>query len=288
MTTLNLIHWFSLFAFCFAFYLAAGLAINVAYHRGLSHRAFEMKKPFERFFVLLGLPAGTPVQWVGNHRFHHRHADESNDPHSPIGDGFWFAHCGWYIGTKNPFVCFLYSVAGPLRMIFDGWNRPRTNRQFDHLAKDVSGDKFYDFVSRPIPFMLICWLEVFVYFSFVYIFWGMIGIFFLWLTLVVIYNLGDAIDSVAHLYGARPFAAAHFARNNKFLGIFALGEGWHANHHVFPSSAKHGLFPDQFDFAWEIIRFFERLKIVKNVRIPTIEQIDSKLISQLTGEQQNA
>lgn len=288
MTITDFIYWFSLCVYCFAFYLAAGLAINVAYHRCLSHRSFELKKSFERLFVLFALPAGTPVQWIGNHRFHHRHTDETDDPHSPVKDGFWFAHNGWLIGTKNPFVCFLYSIAGPVRMIFDGWNRPRTNQQFNYLAKDISKDKFYNLVSRPIPFMLLCWLEVFVYFGFAYYIWDVNGIAALWLTLVIIYNLGDAIDSVAHLYGTRPFAATHFARNNIFLGIFALGEGWHANHHVFPSSAKHGLLPDQFDAVWKIIRLFERLKIIKNVRIPTAEQISSKLISHEFGGQQNA
>ncbi|MGI9055710.1 MAG: acyl-CoA desaturase [Pyrinomonadaceae bacterium] len=288
MEILNYIYWFSLFAYCFVFYLAAGLAINIAYHRGLSHRSFELKKPFERFFVLLGLPAGTPVQWVGNHRFHHRHTDENIDPHSPVKDGFWFAHNGWYTGTKNPFVCFLYSVAGPLRMIFDGWNRPRTNLQYNNLAADISGDKFYSFFSRPIPFMFACWLHVLIWFGFAYRVWGIFGFAALWVTLVFIYNIGDAIDSFAHLYGARPFAANHFARNNKWLGILTLGEGWHANHHVFPSSAKHGLLPNQFDAVWKIIGLFEKLKIIKNVRIPNAEQINSKLISFNTGEQQDA
>ena len=34
-------------------------------------------------------------------------------------DGFWWAHVGWYIGTRNPVICFLYSIAGPLRVLYD-------------------------------------------------------------------------------------------------------------------------------------------------------------------------
>lgn len=279
MQTANFFYLLSLFLFCFAYYLAAGLAINVAYHRCLSHRSFRLKKAFERFFVALGLPAGTPVQWVGNHRFHHARADEESDPHSPVKDGFWFAHTGWYIGTKNPLFCFLYAIAGPLRMIYDGWNRPRTNQQHNHLAADISKDGFYRLISRPLPFMFGCWLHAAVPFGFAYLVWGPFGLIALWLTLVVIYNLGDAIDSVAHLYGARPFAATHFARNNLALGIFTLGEGWHANHHSFPSSARHGLLAGQFDAAWLLIRLFEKLKIVSDVKTPNAEQIRSKLIA---------
>lgn len=279
MFEINTFYWLSLAAYCFAYYLAAGFAINIAYHRCLSHRSFVLKKSFERLFVTLGLPAGTPIQWIGNHRFHHRHTDEQNDPHSPVKDGFWFAHVGWYIGTKNPFVCFLYSIAAPLRTIYDGWNRPRTNQQHNHLAADVAEDKYYNFISRPLPFMFACWLHVAVSFGVAFFVWGVWGIAALWLTLVVIYNLGDAIDSIAHLYGKRPFSASHFARNNKFLSYLTLGEGWHANHHVFPSSAKHGLLPNQFDAVWIIIRVFERLKIIKNVRVPNAAQIEAKLKS---------
>ena len=273
----DFIFWLTLGIYCLGYYLAAGLAINLAYHRCLSHHSFEFNRILERALVTLGLPAGTPIQWVGNHRFHHRHTDQTNDPHSPVQDGFWFAHVGWYIGTNNPFICFLYSIAAPLRTIFDGWNRPRTNQQHNHLAADIAADHYYNFISRPLPFMLACWLHVAVSFGFAYFVWGIYGIILLWLTLAVIYNLGDAIDSIAHLYGTRPFTATHFARNNKILGYLTLGEGWHANHHVFPSSAKHGLLRNQFDAAWQMIRFFEWLNLISQVRTPTAEQIQLKL-----------
>jgi hypothetical protein len=75
--------------------------------------------------VILGLPAGTPVQWAGNHRYHHAHTDTPLDPHSPLHRGFWFAHVGWYIGSDNVALCILYSLAGPARMLVDAWMRPR-------------------------------------------------------------------------------------------------------------------------------------------------------------------
>lgn len=261
--------------------MAAGLAINIAYHRCLSHRSFNLRKSFERLFVTFGLPAGTPVQWVGNHRFHHRHTDEATDPHSPVRDGFWFAHVGWYIGTKNPLICFLYSIAGPVRTIYDGWNRPRTNAAHNHLAEDIAADKYYNFISRPLPFMVACWFHTALLFGFAYFVWGIWGIAALWLTSAFVYNIGDAIDSFAHLYGTRPFTTDHFARNNKLLGYLTLGEGWHANHHVFPSSAKHGLLPHQFDAVWLMIRILERFRVIENVRVPGAAQINAKLIENI-------
>ncbi|RKI14331.1 fatty acid desaturase, partial [Corallococcus praedator] len=98
-----------------------------------------------------------------------------------------------------------------------------------------------------------------------------------WGMLVVIFNLGDAIDSVAHLWGERPYAEAHHARNGVFMGWFTLGEGWHANHHSFPSSARHGLLPGQFDFIWHVLRLFERLGLASDLRVPAPADIEARM-----------
>ena len=36
-----------------------------------------------------------PLWWVIHHRLHHKHSDTSNDPHSPVVDGFIHGHMGW-------------------------------------------------------------------------------------------------------------------------------------------------------------------------------------------------
>jgi stearoyl-CoA desaturase (delta-9 desaturase) len=254
--------------YCFGYYAAADLAINVGYHRVLSHRSARLSPWLERLAVTLGLPAGTPIQWAGNHRHHHRHADAPGDPHSPNRDGFWHAHVGWYLGTKSPAACLLYSLAGPLRTLFDGWHRPRTNLQFHHLAPDVAADSYYRLVSRPVPFLLACTLHTSVFFGLAFLGWGVIGVAALWATLVVVYNLGDAIDSMAHLVGRQPFGSAHRARNHWLLGYLTWGEGWHANHHEFPGSARHGLLPGQPDPTFAVLRAFERLGWASDLKLP--------------------
>ena len=99
-----------LLAYCLAHYIVAGVAVG--YHRMLAHRSFRLRRGFERLVITFGLPAGTPIQWAGNHRFHHVHTDGDLDPHSPVIGGFWYAHNGWYIGTRNGFICLLYALAG--------------------------------------------------------------------------------------------------------------------------------------------------------------------------------
>ncbi len=254
--------------FCLSYYLLAGIGINLGYHRALSHKALQLPQWLERFAVTLGLPAGTPVQWAGNHRFHHGHTDVPGDPHSPHLDGFWFAHVGWYLQSKNPWLCFAYCIAGPLRTLFDGWHRPRTNQQFVALAADVARDDYYRFVSRPWSYFVAVWLHTLVFFGTAYLITGWSGIAALWATLVLIYNLGDAIDSMGHLVGTQPYASAHRARNHWFLGLLTLGEGWHANHHEFPHSARHGLLPGEPDAIWQLIQVLKKLGWATAIQLP--------------------
>uniref|UniRef100_A0A0D3CHI9 Fatty acid desaturase domain-containing protein n=1 Tax=Brassica oleracea var. oleracea TaxID=109376 RepID=A0A0D3CHI9_BRAOL len=44
--------------------------------------------------VRLAEEMGDPIEWVSNHRYHHKHRDTQRDPHSPI-QGFWFSHITW-------------------------------------------------------------------------------------------------------------------------------------------------------------------------------------------------
>ena len=261
----------SLLAFCLAYYLAAGLAINLAYHRVLSHRALVLNGTAERIFVTLGLPAGTPVQWAGNHRQHHARADREGDPHSPL-QGFWHAHNGWYIGRRHWLPCLLYALGGPLRILVDGWHRPRSNQEFNHLAHDVAADPYYAWVSRPGPYLTFALGHLLLFFGGAALIWGAAGVIALWGTLVAIFNLGDAIDSVAHLVGRRPYRMPSHARNGRVMGYLTLGEGWHANHHRFPSSVRHGLLPGQPDWTYGVIRLFERLGWARELhRVPPEE-----------------
>ena len=269
--------------FCLTYYLLAGVGINLGYHRALSHKSLQLPRWLERFAVTLGLPAGTPIQWAGNHRFHHGHTDIPGDPHSPHLDGFWFAHVGWYLQSKNPFVCFAYAIAGPLRTLFDGWYRPRTNQQFVALATDVAQDSYYRFVSRPWPYFFALWLHTLVFFGAAYAVAGWTGVAALWATLVLIYNLGDAIDSVGHLLGTQPYASAHRARNHWFLGLLTLGEGWHANHHEFPRSARHGLLPGEPDAIWLLIRGLQRIGWATAIQLPPRAAIEQHLAAGSSG-----
>jgi stearoyl-CoA desaturase (delta-9 desaturase) len=48
-----------------------------------------------------------------------------------------------------------------------------------------------------------------------------------------------------------------------------MGEGWHNNHHAFPTSAKHGLKWWQVDISYYCIRAMELVGLAWNVKVPT-------------------
>jgi len=262
---------FALFAF--GYYVLAGLGVNLGYHRVLSHRSLKLTKWLERALVTVGLPAGTPVQWAGNHRYHHQHADTELDPHSPVHRGFWYAHVGWYLGSGNRLLCVLYCLAGPARMLVDAWMRPRTNQEHNYLAEDVASDPWYAQMSRPRPYAVAMHLHAAIPAAVTWWFWGLGGVAGFWLTLVALYNMGDAIDSVSHLYGTRLPGQTDSSRNGLLMGVLILGEGWHANHHRIPWSARHGLTSREFDWTWQVIRGLRAIGLATDIRIPVAAEM---------------
>lgn len=259
--------------FALTYYLLAGLGVNLGYHRVLSHRSVKLNKWLERALVTVGLPAGTPIQWVGNHRFHHAHTDTDLDPHSPVHRGFWYAHVGWYIRSSSVILCVLYSVAGPLRMLIDAWMRPRSNQEYNGLANDVAADKWYRWISKSGPYAVAMHLHAAIPAFLTWKYWGAPGVAGFWITLVALYNMGDAIDSVSHLFGSTLPGQLDAARNSHLMGILILGEGWHANHHRFPWSAKHGLGRGQFDWTWRVIQVLCAAGLAKDPRLPQTKDL---------------
>lgn len=249
--------------YCFTMYFLAGMGTSMGYHRILTHKSAETRPWFEYLLVLIGLPAGTPIQWAGNHRAHHAHTDRAGDPHSPHVDGFWYAHCGWYLSSKNPLFCTFYALAGPLRMLIDSVMRPRTNQEHAHLAKDVQANPFYAFLSRPLVYMLILWSYLTIVLGVAFSIFGWTGVVAASLTLVLIYNIGDAVDSIGHLSGRR--RGENHARNNVLLGYLAFGDGWHANHHLRPQRAKHGIRSKQFDLSYRLMKMAHRIGVIKRI-----------------------
>ena len=94
---------------------------------------------------------------------------------------------------------------------------------------------------------------------------------------VVLFHATVSINSLSHVWGKRRFETSDDSRNNFWLALITLGEGWHNNHHALPRSARHGLTWREIDFTWLQIRLLERLGIAWDVQVPTETQISNKI-----------
>jgi stearoyl-CoA desaturase (delta-9 desaturase) len=56
-----------------------------------------------------------------------------------------------------------------------------------------------------------------------------------------------------------------------------MGEGWHNNHHAFPTSARHGLHWWQLDVSYWVIRGLESLGLAWKVRVPDASRLMQKV-----------
>ena len=67
-------------------------------------------------------------------------------------------------------------------------------------------------------------------------------------------------------FGSRLFETREGSRNAWWVGLLALGEGWHNNHHAYPRSARHGMGARQLDLSYLVIRFFRALGLARNLK----------------------
>jgi stearoyl-CoA desaturase (delta-9 desaturase) len=217
-------------------YVPISMGITIGFHRYLTHRGFRANPVIKATLLILGSMAveGSAISWAANHRKHHALSDQEGDPHSPA-DGFFHAHVGW---------------------LFEG-------RAADQLvyARDLREDKMVMLISRTFPIWVALSLLIPLAIG------GWTGL--LWGGLVRIFlthHVTWSVNSVCHSFGSRPFRTKDLSRNQWIVGLLALGEGWHNNHHAFPRSALHGLRWWQFDLSGLTIRLLERLRLIWNVQ----------------------
>ena len=248
-----------------AMYIVTALGITVGFHRLFTHRSFETSKPIKAMFAIMGSMAieGPMLRWVANHRRHHQHSDHEMDPHSPHhhGEGIWGLITGFYHAHV-------------------GWI-------FEHEPSDLSryvGDLVRDRVLRIISGTWFVWALMGLILPAILgglISWSWKGALlgFLWGGLVrvfFVHHVTWSVNSVCHLWGSRPFQSNDLSRNNAIFGILAFGEGWHNNHHAFPTSARHGLRWWQIDFSYWVIWAMSKTGLAWKVRIPAAPAIDAK------------
>ena len=231
----NKVHgWGFIWAMFVFYYYATGFGITLGYHRLFSHISFKAKWPVKLFVLLFGAASfeNSALDWSADHRIHHKHVDEDEDPYD-ISKGFFYAHIGWLLFRLKP-------------------KPPVTN------VKDLEADPLVMWQHRYVQ-----WIGAFVgfvmpaalgygYASFMgYANPGMTALasFLIagLLRTVVVQQGTFCINSLCHMIGRRPYSTDHSARDSGVVALLTFGEGYHNYHHEFQHDYRNGVKPWQFD-----------------------------------------
>lgn len=242
--------WFAL-GLCFFSYFIRMFAITGFYHRYFSHRTFKTSRFMQFIFALLGCSAAQkgPLWWAAHHRHHHQYSDQPEDLHSPKQDGFWWSHVGWFLCEKNYLTDF---------------KRIKDYEKFPELFFLNRFDTLVPIIYAVCMFFIGYFAEKFYpelgTTSWQCLIWGF------FVSTVILSHCTGFINSLSHVFGSRRFQTKDTSRNNFILAIVTLGEGWHNNHHHWPSSCSQGFYWWEVDITYYMLKVLEKLGLIWDVR----------------------
>jgi len=219
---------------------------SVGFHRRLIHRSFKCQKWLERTIVWIGTAVGMggPLWTIRTHdtrdwaQRQPRCHDFLAHRHGLLKDGWWNLHC---------------------RLLLD--NPPG----FDP-GPGIADDPFYVFFERTWMFHQIpIGLVLFAFGGWPWVVWGVC------VRVAACTTMHWFISYFAHTRGPQSWlvdGAGVQAHDVPIAAIATMGESWHNNHHAFPASARHGLYPGQPDPGYRFIQVLEGLGLAWDVQLP--------------------
>lgn len=237
-------------AFCFGLYWLRLFAITAFYHRYFSHRAYKTNRFWQFMFALLGNMAAQrgPLWWAAHHRAHHQHADTDDDLHSPVKRGFWWSHAGWFTCDAS------FRTQHQRIKDFTRFPELRWLDRYDSFAPLLLIVLLYiggEWLEASAPQLNTNGLQLVV--------WGF------FISTVLLFHSTVTINSLGHIWGKKRFPTKDESRNNAFLALLTLGEGWHNNHHRWAVSARQGFYWWELDITYLILKAMSWVGIVREL-----------------------
>lgn len=236
---------------CVGMYYLRMFAITGGYHRYFSHRTYKTSRAFQFFMALLAQSSAQKgaLWWAANHRHHHKFSDMQEDIHSPLHDGFFWSHVGWILSPENDKT---------------HWDLIPDFKKFPEL---VWLDKYPHAPAVALAVIL------FALGGAPALMWGF------FMSTVLLWHGTFTINSLSHVYGTRRYTTTDTSRNNFWLALLTLGEGWHNNHHCYQSSTNQGFFWWEIDITYYVLKGLSKVGIVWDLRKPPLELLESKRIA---------
>jgi stearoyl-CoA desaturase (delta-9 desaturase) len=211
----------------FFLYVLSCQGITAGAHRLWAHCTYSTCLPVEIVLMLCCSMAneGSILRWARDHRMHHKHVDTPLDPHDATR-GVFYSHMGWLFTQKNK----VFQDAGKNLYMEDLLANPVIRFQHrNHLTLSIlMCFALPTFLTTLIGGTSQTWPGFWVA--------GM-------LRYCLVLHGTWSVNSLAHLWGTRPYIPHILPCENLLVSIVAMGEGWHNFHHAYPydySANEHG------------------------------------------------
>ncbi|CAD8120513.1 unnamed protein product [Paramecium sonneborni] len=193
-----------------------GLGITGGAHRLWAHKSYKASWPIRVFLMFMNSNCfqGSIWHWSRDHRLHHKFSDTPLDPHNSQL-GLFFSHCGWLLKKKSK------------ELVDEGMKLD---------LSDLKADSVVMFQKRHYYKMAFLWAFIIPtltgliisdkwFFSLLFLGFG---------KYIFTLNATWCVNSICHFYGSRKWNPRIEPRDNIFVSLITLGEGWHNWHHEYP------------------------------------------------------
>jgi stearoyl-CoA desaturase (Delta-9 desaturase) len=247
-------------ALAIASYYVRMFGITAGFHRYFSHRTYKMGRVMQFLMALLGtlsVQKGV-LWWAAHHRKHHKLSDQPGDVHSVRQDGFWYSHLGWILVDKND---------------------------------ETDYARIKDFTKYPeLMWLNRWWLPVQIGFAALFyviggwhaLLWGF------FVSTMLLWHGTFTINSLSHVFGKVRYQTTDDSKNNWFLALITLGEGWHNNHHYYQRATNQGFFWWEIDVAYYILRAMQWMRLVSDIHVPPRHVLDGGRVGEVELTEEEA
>lgn len=199
---------------------------NIGLHRYYGHRSFKTTPVWDLILRVAShyIGVSSVISWVGQHRYHHKYSDTPSDVHCPRNTGIFHILFGiWHVKIER------------------------------NMIRDVMADKkllwwhHYYFPIHIIYMIVLLCVDLYcnTYFLFaIYAFPNLLCLI-----------SGYVLATITHWHGYKTHYINSYdqSTNSWLANIYTLGEGWHNNHHAYPSRIRQGEQPWEWDLPAFII-----------------------------------
>ncbi|VDL73901.1 unnamed protein product [Nippostrongylus brasiliensis] len=202
-------------------HVVGAIGITAGAHRLWSHRAYKANLPYRILLMIMDTTAfqNDIIEWARDHRCHHKWTDTHADPHN-TNRGFFFSHMGWLLVKKHPQI-------------------KEQGKKLD--LSDLFADPVLVFQRRyylPMVILLCFLMPAAIPVKL----WGESALVAFYTASLFRYcfllHSTWFINSVAHMFGYRPYDTRITPVESVWTSVTAVGEGGHNFHHTFPQDYR--------------------------------------------------